>query len=182
LQGFLQELFSEGSAMAAKLSGYDRFARISDVLMAYFDLDPKTQKEIQHQLERLSDSGASEADRDRAEQALAAVLRSATEKPRAGRVIGRDERLSAAHRDLRREFDQVEATFAATLEKLMAERQLTQTELARRIGVGQSAISMLLKRRCRPQRRTLGKLAEALGVSVEVLWPGFSTGWRSGVM
>jgi len=31
---------------------------------------------------------------------------------------------------------------------------------------------MLLARKCRPQPRTLGKLAEALGVSVEEIWPG----------
>jgi transcriptional regulator with XRE-family HTH domain len=75
-----------------------------------------------------------------------------------------------------------EAAFAATLARLMADRQLTQVQLAERISVGQSAISMLLKRRCRPQRRTLGKLAEALGAPVEELWPGFNTGWRSGLM
>jgi hypothetical protein len=28
----------------------------------------------------------------------------------------------------------------------------------------------------------VGKLAEALGVTVEELWPGFNTGWRSGLM
>jgi transcriptional regulator with XRE-family HTH domain len=59
--------------------------------------------------------------------------------------------------------EQAEAAFAATLARLLAERQFTQAQLAERIGVGQSSISMLLKRRCRPQRRTLGKLAEALG-------------------
>jgi transcriptional regulator with XRE-family HTH domain len=59
----------------------------------------------------------------------------------------------------------------------MAQRQLTQAELAQRIGVGQSAISMLLKRRCRPQRKTLGKLATTLGVEVEALWAGFREPW-----
>jgi DNA-binding XRE family transcriptional regulator len=97
-------------------------------------------------------------------------------------TLSRDERFGSAHHDLRAQMDQAEAVFAATLARLMAGRQLTQAQLAVQIGVGQSAISMLLKRRSRPQRRTLGKLAEALGVPVEELWPGFSTGWRSGVM
>jgi len=69
--------------------------------------------------------------------------------------------------------DQAETAFSAALTRLMAVRQLTQAQLAERIGVGQSAIAMLLKRRCRPQRRTLGKLAEALSVPVDELWPGF---------
>jgi transcriptional regulator with XRE-family HTH domain len=59
----------------------------------------------------------------------------------------------------------------------MATRQLTQTELAERVGVGQSAIAMLLRRRCRPQRKTLGKLASALGVELEELWPRFREPW-----
>jgi transcriptional regulator with XRE-family HTH domain len=61
--------------------------------------------------------------------------------------------------------------FADTLAQMLAEKKMTQAELAQRIGVGQSAISMMLSRKCRPQPRTLGKLAEALGVSVETLWP-----------
>jgi len=41
-------------------------------------------------------------------------------------------------------------------------RGLTQAALAERIGVGQPAISMMLSRKCRPQRHTIEKLAAAL--------------------
>jgi DNA-binding XRE family transcriptional regulator len=168
--------------MSAKRSSSDRPLKISEVLQAFFQLDARTQQEIQELVMRLNDPEISEAERDRAEKTLTAMLHSAGGKHRAGHVLGRDERLSPAHHELRVQMEQAEAAFAATLAQLMAERQLTQAQLAQRIGVGQSAISMLLKRRCRPQRRTLGKLAEALGVTVEELWPGFSTGWRSGLM
>jgi DNA-binding XRE family transcriptional regulator len=168
--------------MSAKLSNGNNPLKISEILQAFFQLDAGTQQQVQEQVKRLSDPQTSEAERDRAERALAAVLRSGGGKHQAGRVMSRDERLSPAHRELRAQMEQAEAAFAATLARLMAERQLTQAQLAQRIGVGQSAISMLLKRRCRPQRRTLGKLAEALGVTVEELWPGFSTGWRSGLL
>jgi transcriptional regulator with XRE-family HTH domain len=97
-------------------------------------------------------------------------------------MLSRDERFTPEHHALRARMEQLEAAFAATLDRLLAERQLTQAQLAERIGAGRSSISMLLKSRCRPQRRTLGKLAEALGVTVEELWPGFQAGWRSGVM
>jgi len=43
--------------------------------------------------------------------------------------------------------------------------------LAEKIGVGQPAISMMLQRQCRPQKRTVMRIAEALGVSAEELWP-----------
>jgi DNA-binding XRE family transcriptional regulator len=168
--------------MSAQPSQGQNPLTICDVLQAFFQLNAKAQGEIHELLKRLKDSQTTEAERDRAEKKLAAMLQSALGKSQAGRVVSREERLSPAQREMRAQIERVEAVFAATLERLMAERQLTQAQLAERIGVGQSAISMLLKRRCRPQRRTLGKLAEALGVPVDELWPGFSSGWRSGVM
>lgn len=66
--------------------------------------------------------------------------------------------------------DREEASFAERLRSLMQERNMTQTELADRAGVGQPAISMMLQRQSRPQQRTVRKLAEALGVSSRDLW------------
>ena len=168
--------------MSGKPSTHSNALKVSDVLQAFFQLDAATQQEIQEQVKRLSDAHTSAAERDLTEKTLAAMLHSAAGKPAARPVLSQDERFGPAHHELRAHMEQAEAAFAATLARLLAERQLTQAQLAERIGVGQSAISMLLKRRCRPQRRTLGKLAEALGVTVEVLWPGFHRGWRSGVM
>jgi lambda repressor-like predicted transcriptional regulator len=70
--------------------------------------------------------------------------------------------------------DREEATFAERLRDAMRERGVTQAQLAEKIGVGQPAISMMLQRECRPQRRTVTRLAEALGVSPDDLWPGFT--------
>lgn len=63
-------------------------------------------------------------------------------------------------------------TLAKRLRSLRTEKGWTQQELARRSEVGQSAISTLESGRCRPQLATLLKLAEALDVSKEDLWPG----------
>ncbi len=72
--------------------------------------------------------------------------------------------------------DHEEATFAERLRSLMDKARLTQEQLAAKIGVGQPAISMMLKRQCRPQKRTVQRLAEALGVVAEDLWAGEKTG------
>jgi DNA-binding XRE family transcriptional regulator len=167
--------------MSGKPSTHSNALKVSDVLQAFFQLDAATQQEVQEQVRQLSEAQTTAVERDRTEKRLATMLRSSG-KSAAGPVLSLDERFTPAHRELRAQMEQAEAAFAATLARLLAERQLTQAQLAERIGVGQSAISMLLKRRCRPQRRTLGKLAEALGVTVEELWPGFQAGWRSGVM
>jgi transcriptional regulator with XRE-family HTH domain len=69
--------------------------------------------------------------------------------------------------------DREEATFADRLRAVMQERGVTQEQLAERIGVGQSAIAMMLQRQCRPQRRTVSRMAEALEVPPDRLWPAF---------
>lgn len=73
------------------------------------------------------------------------------------------------------EMDSEEAGFADRVRTFMGQKQLTQAMLAERAGVTQSAVSALLSRGCRPQRATIVKLAEALGVRPEELWPGFDS-------
>jgi predicted XRE-type DNA-binding protein len=67
-----------------------------------------------------------------------------------------------------------EATFATRLASLMEKNNVSQEELAERIGVGQPAVSMMLARDCRPQRRTIKKVAEAFNVPPTDLWPDFT--------
>jgi transcriptional regulator with XRE-family HTH domain len=64
-----------------------------------------------------------------------------------------------------------EATFARRLRELMEAKQISQQELADRAGCSQPAISQMLKRACRPQKKTILKLAEALNVQPHDLWP-----------
>ena len=71
--------------------------------------------------------------------------------------------------------DLEEETFANSLDGHMKSKGISQVELAAAIGVGQPAISMMLSRDCRPQRRTVEKLARALGVPPNDLWPGFGS-------
>ena len=69
------------------------------------------------------------------------------------------------------EMDRQEATFAERLRTAMTEKGFTQAELAAKVGIGQPAVSMMLNRACRPQRKTVQKIAAALGVADEQLWP-----------
>jgi plasmid maintenance system antidote protein VapI len=70
------------------------------------------------------------------------------------------------------EMAEEERLFSERVQARMGELQITQEELAQQIGVGQSAISNMLNRQCRPQRRTIVKIAKALGSAPEELWPG----------
>lgn len=64
-----------------------------------------------------------------------------------------------------------EAAFADRVRELMKTRQISQQELAARAGCSQPAISQMLNRTCRPQKKTILKLAEALNVQARDLWP-----------
>lgn len=70
-----------------------------------------------------------------------------------------------------RQMDSQEEQFARKLRELMKAKGLTQTELAKRSDCTQPAISQMLSRSCRPQKRTILKLADALGVTPSELWP-----------
>jgi transcriptional regulator with XRE-family HTH domain len=61
--------------------------------------------------------------------------------------------------------------FALRLRELMSAKQVSQLELAERVGCSQPAISQMMNRACRPQRKTILKLAEALHVQPRDLWP-----------
>ncbi|MCG8408270.1 MAG: helix-turn-helix domain-containing protein [Phycisphaerales bacterium] len=67
--------------------------------------------------------------------------------------------------------DKQEQIFAERLKDIMESNGITQSDLAEKISVQQPAISMMLNRKCRPQKRTIEKIATALNVSPEELWP-----------
>jgi lambda repressor-like predicted transcriptional regulator len=69
-----------------------------------------------------------------------------------------------------------EQSFADRVRALMKEKNVTQETLAESAGITQPAVSNILNRRCRPQRRTVARFAEALGVSVVELWPEYVDG------
>lgn len=64
-----------------------------------------------------------------------------------------------------------EATFAHRVRELMETKRISQQELADRVGCSQPAISQMLNRICRPQKKTILKLAEAFNVQAHDLWP-----------
>ncbi len=69
------------------------------------------------------------------------------------------------------QLDSQEATFAQRLRRILDEKNVTQEELAERIDCTQSAISKMLSRDARPQRKTILKMAQALNVQPTDLWP-----------
>ena len=67
--------------------------------------------------------------------------------------------------------DSQESGFYERLENILRRKRLPQTELAKRLGMTQPAVSQMLSRKCRPQRETIVRFAKALEVDPRELWP-----------
>lgn len=148
------------------------------VLHAFAECSDEIQAGILEVLEVLIDP---ETDPDDRQLAIATLADALFPNPHEG-LLGLDlcesEQMGASVSEETRqaldEMDQEEAIFADRLSSLMKSRGISQVKLAEMSGVGQPAISNMLKRQCRPQRRTVQRFADALGVPPEALWPGFS--------
>jgi len=150
--------------------------RAAKFVRAYLECSDTIQAGVRDMLDILDDPTTDDNDRQVAIATLADALFPNPYKGQLGMDLEESERDAATKNDELRhvvdEMDREEATFAERLRDLISRKRLTQEQLAARIGVGQSAISNMLNRQCRPQKRTVLRLAEALAVKPEELWPG----------
>jgi lambda repressor-like predicted transcriptional regulator len=150
------------------------------LLMAFVECSDELRAHAVEMIRIIVDSQTEDTDRVFAQMTLADILFPNTHE--GDRKLGMDlaemETLARNTDDEARAtldaMDRQEETFADRVTHLMNQLGLTQTALAEKVGLRQSAISMILSRQCRPQRRTVRKLAEALQVSPTELWPDFT--------
>ena len=149
--------------------------RAAKLIRAYIECSDEIQAGIRDMLDILNDADADDDDRDMALVTLADALFPNFHKGQLGMDLEESEREAAeASHELREIVSQMngeEATFADRLREIMKQRNITQKELADKTGVGQPAISNILNRQCRPQKRTVLKIASALDVAPTELWP-----------
>jgi lambda repressor-like predicted transcriptional regulator len=148
-------------------------------LRAYLECSDQIQAAIREMLDILNDPETDEDDRDMTLFTLADSLFPDPHESRLGMNLDESERVDASSSEEMRqaldEMDKEEEMFAERLRAIMEEKGLTQTQLAESLKIGQSAISNMLHRQCRPQRRTVLRIAEALGVDPGDLWPAWHT-------
>lgn len=141
----------------------------------FMECSDEIQAAVREMIEIVVDPESEEDERKMALATIADALFPNRDDGEIGVELEESERMGAEYSDETRqvldEMDQEETTFAQRLRTMMTEKRMTQADLAERIGVGQPAISMMLNRQCRPQRRTIIQLAEALGVAPQELWP-----------
>jgi len=130
-------------------------------LPRYLGCSAPVQAVVRDLVQLFNDSTIEAEERQRILQALAVTLYRNHEHQPAERREPSPARPTVPEEETwRKRLEQEEAVFVTRLKRLMGERQLTQP-----------AISMLLARKYRPQRRTVRLLAQVLGVPEDELWP-----------
>ena len=147
----------------------------AEFLHAFLECSDAIQEDVRALLSAVFDPETDDDDRLMTLATLADALFPNMHEGKLGLDLEQSEQMgsqaSAETRQAIEDMDREEAVFAERLSEIMKERNLTQTQLAEMSGVGQPAISNMLNRQCRPQRRTIQKFASALGVNPQDLWP-----------
>lgn len=144
-------------------------------MRAYMECSDQIQASIREMMEIINSPDSDDDERAMAEETIAEAILPRVCDGQLGADLAIIDEVAATNRPdgvtALEEVDQEEETFAERLRVIMDQKGVTQDSLAKQVGVGQSAVCMMLNRDCRPQRRTIGKIAKALSVSPKDLWP-----------
>ena len=144
----------------------------TDVLRAFMECSDKIQAGVLGMTKILTDDAADEDEKAAAADTLIEALYPQYVEDELGIDACKYENIQrASEPEIEAALDHQEDVFAQNLDKLMQEKGMTQKALAEKIGVGQPAIANMLARQCRPQRRTIEKIARAFDVDPRTLWP-----------
>lgn len=138
------------------------------VFQAYLECSDEVQAAIREMVEIVNDPEATDDEQDAAIITIAEALFPSHHNGALGADL---EEMEAKHAGQYADLDSQEATFGERVNAVLDSKGMTQSDLAAAIGVGQPAVSMMLSRGCRPQRRTVEKIAEALELTPEDIWP-----------
>ncbi len=149
----------------------------AEVFRAYVEASNEVQAVIREMCLIYNDSESDSDERDAAIATLVEALFPVSHNGELGIDVNDLDRVcSEASREFKEAIqvaNDEQTFFSDRLAKLIDAKNIDQNTLANLIGVKQPAISMMLTRNCKPQRGTVKKLAAALDVKPEELWPSY---------
>ena len=156
----------DGNMMASQM--------FANVFRTYLECSDEVQAAIRDMVEIVNDPEATNDEENAAILTIAEALFPSNHKGSLG--VDLEESEQSAPPDVKKivqEMDEEQAAFGDRVNAVLREKNMTQSDLASQVGVGQPAISMMLLRKCRPQRTTVKKIADALEMQPSNLWPCF---------
>ena len=137
----------------------------AQVFQAYVECTAEIQSLIRDMVEIVNDPSATEDEKLMACSTIAESLFPSRHHGQMGVDLEQAERLDVERsreiKDVHASMDRQEEHFADRVLAPMRERDMTQAQLANACEIGQPAVSNLLSRRSRPQRRTVEKIARS---------------------
>jgi predicted XRE-type DNA-binding protein len=153
--------------------------QFAQVFQAYLECSDAVQSSIRELVEIVNDSDATREEVDAALSTIAEALFPSCHNGMLGVDLESAERIDkegeSEAASVLQAMDVEEASFADRVAALLDARNMTQGDLGAALGIGQSAISMMLSRECRPQRRTVEKIAAVFDMSPNELFPDFES-------
>ena len=148
----------------------------AQVFRAYIEASDEVQAVIRDMCEVINCAETDPDDREAAIVTLVEALFPVSHNGGLGIDIGdlREVLVTSPSADFKDDIEAADSRDRLFVERLtseMAKKKMTQAELASLTGVTQPAISMMLSRKCHPQFATIKKLAKALDIPPESLWP-----------
>ena len=147
----------------------------AQVLQAYMECTDEIQEVVRDMAAIVNDPEATENERSVACSTIAEALFPAHQAGYLGIDLEEAEvveaRDSKEFKEACDSMNEEQSCFADRVLAILKMRGMSQAALAEACQIGQSAVSNLLSRRSRPQRRTVDKIAKALGVSPAEIWP-----------
>jgi lambda repressor-like predicted transcriptional regulator len=147
----------------------------AQVFQAYMECTDEIQEVIRDMAAIVNDPEATENERSMACSTIAEALFPSRHAGHLGIDLEEAEVLDAEDSKEFKEacdsMNEEESCFADRVQAILKTRGMSQAALAEACDIGQSAISNLLSRRSCPQRRTIEKIARALQVSPDEIWP-----------
>jgi len=155
--------------MTAKDFMNDEAIRFAKLLSALNECTPETQTIVREMAKIISNPEATDDDRTHATDVILEALFPSLMQDFV-EFDGECLRMSDKAQQAKSRLEKEEESFSDKLRTLMEKHDMSEKKLAELTGVGQPAISNMLNRRCRPQRRTIARFAEVFGVHPEDLW------------
>ena len=150
---------------------HDTVRLFAQIQMAYTECDDAVKAIVDQLLRIVVKEDISVEERARAVVTIVDALFPGRMEDVADRIRTHFSMQSSEAREARIEMEDEEQLFTDRVAQCMKKANVTQAVLAKKVGIGQPAVSMLLNRKCRPQKRTVRKIAKALGVQADYLWP-----------
>jgi transcriptional regulator with XRE-family HTH domain len=154
-----------------------------EILHRYMECSDNVQSVVRSMFAVLDNPHVTNEDRQRATRTIADALYLKPEEGHGGYgfdLVRVEQEPATKHPEEHRrplvaqrleQLDKQQATFSERLRSILGQKNFTQEELAERIDCTQSAISKMINRNSRPQKKTILKMAAALNVAPTELWP-----------